>query len=310
MATKQIGRYPADTGKIFRNSKSNILHCQTVDSDGSVTIYVTDGFCMLQLTAAEYDKLIRPISKCDAGRWIINHGTKTDGNSLDCAKIFRESIDNISRVPLETSPLRWKAGERILTALYNPDRKEIISVNSIYSDIFSCSQLFGGGMKDSIYVGHDACSVHALFLPCRPDPDFLSAAAACFQGSGADSALQEKAAAAERRADRAAAESAALKSEISKLQQQAADLQAERAALLQQIDSLQESAAAAEPAQAPDLLSAAADRFQAIPGASVTVKGRQTAAPVIWIQGGDADAIQAAGGRWSQKKQAFYFKVA
>ena len=46
---------------------------------------------------------------------------------------------------------------------------------------------------------------------------------------------------------------------------------------------------------------------------TTTIKGAQTAAPVIWLAGNTqehAEAIKAAGGKWSNKKSAFYVRVA
>lgn len=48
-------------------------------------------------------------------------------------------------------------------------------------------------------------------------------------------------------------------------------------------------------------------------GVTTTIKGAQTAAPVIWLAGNTqehAEAIKAAGGKWSNKKSAFYVRVA
>ena len=48
-------------------------------------------------------------------------------------------------------------------------------------------------------------------------------------------------------------------------------------------------------------------------GVTATIKGAQTAAPVVWLAGDTekhADAIKAAGAKWSNKKSAFYVRVA
>lgn len=64
------------------------------------------------------------------------------------------------------------------------------------------------------------------------------------------------------------------------------------------------------PAPALDVL---LERFQNIPGLTVTVKGAQTASPVVWVSGGTlehTDAIKASGGHWSAKRGAWFFKPA
>ena len=64
----------------------------------------------------------------------------------------------------------------------------------------------------------------------------------------------------------------------------------------------------AAPAPALDVL---LSRFENVPGLIVTVKGAQTAAPVVWLSGDTqqhADTIRANGGHWSSKKNAYFFK--
>jgi hypothetical protein len=61
---------------------------------------------------------------------------------------------------------------------------------------------------------------------------------------------------------------------------------------------------------APDLDTIKA-RLGSLPGLTLTVKGAQTSSPVVWLTGdtaAHANAIQAAGGIWSNKKQAYYIK--
>lgn len=48
-------------------------------------------------------------------------------------------------------------------------------------------------------------------------------------------------------------------------------------------------------------------------GLTATIKGATTAAPVVWLSGDTkphAKAIEADGGKWSGKKNAYYFRVA
>jgi hypothetical protein len=59
----------------------------------------------------------------------------------------------------------------------------------------------------------------------------------------------------------------------------------------------------------PDLL----QQLQQLPGVTVAVNGAQTASPVVWLEGNtaaQADAIKSLGGRWSKKKQAYFFRPA
>ena len=55
------------------------------------------------------------------------------------------------------------------------------------------------------------------------------------------------------------------------------------------------------------------ETLAALDGITATVKGAQTAAPVVWLTSA-ADAhkekIEAMGGKWSTKRGAWYFKIA
>lgn len=72
----------------------------------------------------------------------------------------------------------------------------------------------------------------------------------------------------------------------------------------------QEAAADAQP---QDKAAALVEKLAALPGVTATVKGAQTAAPVVWLTG-DTDAhkgeIEKLGGKWSGKRSAWYFKIA
>ena len=54
------------------------------------------------------------------------------------------------------------------------------------------------------------------------------------------------------------------------------------------------------------------EKLAALDGVAATVKGAQTAAPVVWLtMENDAhkDEIEAMGGKWSGKRSAWYFKI-
>ena len=65
-----------------------------------------------------------------------------------------------------------------------------------------------------------------------------------------------------------------------------------------------------EPKTAAEIIAA---RWAEVDGLTATIKGAQTAAPVVWLAGDTkphAKAIEADGGKWSAKKNAYYFRVA
>lgn len=56
-----------------------------------------------------------------------------------------------------------------------------------------------------------------------------------------------------------------------------------------------------------------AARWAEVDGLTATIRGATTAAPVVWLAGDTKPhekEIEAAGGKWSGKKNAYYFRVA
>lgn len=56
-----------------------------------------------------------------------------------------------------------------------------------------------------------------------------------------------------------------------------------------------------------------AARWAEVDGLTATIKGATTSAPVVWLAGDTKPhekEIEAAGGKWSGKKNAYYFRVA
>lgn len=131
--------------------------------------------------------------------------------------------------------------------------------------------------------------------------------------------------------DAAELEAAALRDEINDLQAEVAELAADNAEAArtvknaieemnareaehaQQIAELQAAAPADNKPEAKTAAELIAARFADMAGVTATIKGAQTAAPVVWLAGDTkphAKAIEAAGGKWSNKKAAYYVRVA
>lgn len=65
-----------------------------------------------------------------------------------------------------------------------------------------------------------------------------------------------------------------------------------------------------EPKTAAEIIAA---RWAEVDGLTATIKGATTAAPVVWLAGDTKPhekEIEAAGGKWSGKKNAYCFRVA
>ena len=114
-----------------------------------------------------------------------------------------------------------------------------------------------------------------------------------------------------------------LRAELAQAQEEAAALRGDLYRAANEIDELKTKLAELhetkpeQPAeQKPEPKTAAeiiAARLDALDGVTTTIKGAQTATPVIWITGDTdrhADALTAAGAKWSNKKAAYYVRVA
>ena len=94
------------------------------------------------------------------------------------------------------------------------------------------------------------------------------------------------------------------------LARQAEEITALREQIAQQAEQATPAESKPEPKTAAELIAA---RFADMAGITTTIKGAHTAAPVVWLAGdtqNHAAEIEAAGARWSNKKSAWYFRVA
>ena len=114
-----------------------------------------------------------------------------------------------------------------------------------------------------------------------------------------------------------------LRAELVQAQEEAAALRGDLYRAANEIDELKNKLAelhetkTEQPAeQKPEPKTAAeiiAARWAEVDGLTATIKGATTAAPVVWLAGDTkphGKEIEAAGGKWSGKKNAYYFRVA
>lgn len=150
-----------------------------------------------------------------------------------------------------------------------------------------------------------------MVLPIKPRPEAVRAVAAWFTAPAEDDKPTDEKHAA-RRVELLEAEAAELKNKIA---EQAAELDKLRAEL-DELHNATEAATVEQPAAPVDVKSAAeviAARFAELDGVRPVIKGATTSAPVVWLDGETekhADAIRAAGAKWSGKRNAYYIRVA
>ena len=278
---KTIGHYTTAAAKSLKTSSRLICHA-TDDGD----IYVSNGYILYKLTAAEYAAIVQPVTCCEAGHWTIDKTGKHDSDN-DLHKLFSDIVRNTANtVPMTPSPLTVQLGKGTCSSYYDTTGFAAF-YNALYiSALHPAATLQTTGPLSAAVAVLDN-EPFALVLPVRPDAQISRAVKAYFIAN--DQPTDE--------ADKLRAELAQAQNEIA---HQSAELAELRKAKTEQ----------SKPEPTAEQIAA---RFSALDGITATIKGAQTAAPVIWLSGdttAHADELTAAGAKWSNKKAAYYVCVA
>ena len=300
---KYMGNYTNEAAKALKGSERII--CRVTD-DGA--IYVTNGFIAYKMNPPEYAAIVQPVTCCEAGNYTMQNGEKAADNGFDLVKLFNETVEQTANAPaLERCPLTLQAGKAPAASYYNP----AAGVASFYNAKFiaaltpSATLRATGAISAAVaYVGGEPL---ALVLPIKPEPKAARAVKAYFAECDND----------------ATAEADKLRAELAQSQEEAAALRGDLYRAANEIDELknklaelhetkteQPAAEAVEPKTAAEIIAA---RWADVDGLTATIKGATTAAPVVWLAGDTKPhekEIEAAGGKWSGKKNAYYFRVA
>lgn len=306
MAKRTIGFYSsAATQKALKTG--SCIAVQTVEGDDGIrNIYVTNGCLAFRMFPAEYDACVRPLVLRAPGTFTVTLSTNdTKESAIDIAAIF-------AREAKEGAPLLASTGLRIqgrkgsaTSAVYVSDTFGI-ALNADFPgatpglDLRATSPI----SPAVAWFGGEAV---ALYLPVNIKGANLLAAVNAITGNDVAPDTQELEAKLEAAQESAARERADLRAQLKAKEE---ELQALRAQLAEAQAATQEAPKEADPA--PDFQAIAA-RWSSVPGLSVTVKGAQTASPVLWVSGAveaHAEELKAAGARWSAKRSAFYYRAA
>ena len=305
---KYTGNYTKDTAKAIKAAER--LICTTTE-DGA--IYLCSGYWMYKMNALEYATVAQPVTHCDAGNWTIDSNGKRDGNDgKNLLRIFTDAIKASENKPaLERCPLSLNRDKLTANLYHSPDGFAAAYNSQYIAAIAKGLRLRAAGDTSPAVFYDTENEPFALIMPIRLDAKDSRAVLAYYNET------------AEQNAGDNAAQVDRLRDELTQAQnenaQQAAELEALRAKLAeleaQQAQPQQAAEAPRQAAQADDKTAAEiiAARFTGFAGVTTTIKGAQTAAPVIWLSGNTeehAEAIKAAGGKWSNKKSAFYVRVA
>ena len=297
---KYMGNYTTEAAKALKGSERIICR---VSDDGA--IYVTNGYVAYKMNPPEYAAVVQPVTCCEAANWTIDRNGKHDDKAgFDLAQAFSDAVKAAENAdPLARCPLNLDTGKYGTAATYyNAAQGFTAFYNTKYTAAFAPGFTLRSPGNVSAAVAYMDDEPFAMVLPIKPEPNAARAVAAYF--TEADK-LRDDLAASKNDLSQAQDEIAALRAQI---EQQTAELYELRSAQQAAADNPQ--AAATEPKTAAELIAA---RFSELAGVTATIKGAQTAAPVVWLTGDTdkhADEIKAAGAKWSTKKSAFYVRVA
>lgn len=290
MAKKYTGNFTTEASKVIKNSEH--LICK-VTEDG--TIYLTSGYFLFRMNPLEYAAVAQPVTHCEAGNWTLDQNGKHDGGDYTPEKIFSDAVAATEQAAaLERCPLRVSGNKPNLmqSSYYSSEQGFAAFYNSSFVAALAPGATLKAASAISPAVAYYGDEAAALIMPVRPDPKASRAVKAYF--TEADDELLQ-----------AQNEIAALRGQLA---QQADELAALRDSLQAAHNTPEDNKP--EPKTAAELIAA---RWAEVDGLTATIKGARTAAPVVWLAGDaqkHAKAIEAEGGKWSNKKSAYYFRVA
>ena len=305
MAKKTIGFYsPAATQKALK--AGSCIAVQTVEGDDDRNIYVTNGYLAFRMFPAEYDACVRPLVLRAPGTFTVTLSTNdTKESAIDIAAIFAREAKEDAPI-LTSTDLRIQSRKSSATSAVYVSDTFGIALNADFPGATPGLDLRATSPLSPAFAWFGNEPV-ALYLPMNIKSANLLAAANAISGKDAAPNTQELEAKLEAAQESAARERADLRAQ---LQAKEEELQALRAQLAEAQAATQEAPKEADPA--PDFQAIAA-RWSSVPGLTVTVKGAQTASPVLWVSGAveaHAEELKAAGARWSAKRSAYYYRAA
>lgn len=333
-ATKNaVLKYSSYTAALTRSLKgTERLHCKVDEENNAV--YVCNGYFLVKLDRTEYDALVRPVTQREAGNFVLYNGeADTTREPLDMEKLLadaaQEAAHELTPAPFIVAPTD-KRSKTTISPYYSESGDFVAGFNSDYAAIISPSlpRKSKGAISPMVVFSGD--EPQAMILPVRLDEtkSRVPAAVRAYFTEKPQEAADEKLAEVRKERDdlellirqlegqRDAVERAHGQ-EITRLQNIIDTKNEQIEALTERLNTQPEAQPApveeAQAEQAPaDKAAALVEKLAALEGITATIKGAQTAAPVVWLTG-EADAhkdkIEAMGGKWSAKRSAWYFKI-
>ena len=226
-----------------------------------------------------------------------------EAHKLDLVKLFADTVrDTADAAPLARAPFTVQAKKAPAACYYNADADFAAIYDTKFIDALHPAAQLRTTSAISAALAYINDEPFAVVMPIRAEPNAARAIRAFFtEAAEANTKTDE--------ADK-------LRAELAQAQEEAAALRGDLYRAANEIDELHETKTEQPAEQKPEPKTAAeiiAARWAEVDGLTATIKGATTAAPVVWLAGDTKPhekEIEAAGGKWSGKKNAYYFRIA
>ena len=297
---KFTGRYTAATAKALKGSPR--LVCQ-VTEDG--TIYVCNGFLLCTMNPPEYAATVQGFTCCEPGNWTIDKDGKheDDAHKLDLVRLYADTLN------LQRSPLTVQTPKAAAVCYYNAAADFAAIYDTKFIAALHPAAQLRAASAISAAVAYCDSEPFAVVMPIKAEPETVRAVRAFFTEAAEDNTKTGEADKLRAELAQSQEEAATLRGDLYRAANEITELK-NKLAEQHETKSEQPAAETVEPKTAAEIIAA---RWAEVDGLTATIKGATTAAPVVWLSGDTkphAKAIEAAGGKWSGKKNAYYFRVA
>lgn len=280
--------YTSKAGQIMK--KADPFICQV---DGG-KVYVSDSRVLFAMSPVEYDYYIRPVVSYEPGNYEIRNKEKRP-STIDLKKLLTDQKAEMH--PAQVAPLLYPSGPSLVKAVKAADF--ISFINVLYLDALKPGTLLKSSGQHAPTIAYDINGdPAAMLLPVRvADIQIKQSAAAFFEEYKPDEKIQKQ-----------AIKIARLEDELKARYRQIDDLEAANQAKEKELAAMKNQPKAEKKPEkkSPDDIAASLSKY-----GKITIKGAQTASPIIWIVADKDKAaeLKTAGARWSQKKAAWYVQA-
>lgn len=304
---KFTGRYTTNTAKALKGSER--ILCQ-VSEDG--TIYICNGFLLCTMNAPEYAATVQPLTCCEPGAWTFDKDGKheDEAHKLDLVKLFADTVRTVTAAePLARAPFTVQARKAPAACYYNAAADFAAIYDTKFIDALHPAAQLRTTSAISAAVAYINGEPFSVVMPIKAEPNAARAIRAFFTEAAEDNTKTDEADKLRAELVQAQEEAAALRGDLYRAANEIDELK-NKLAELHETKTEQPAEQKPEPKTAAEIIAA---RWAEVDGLTATIKGATTAAPVVWLAGDTkphGKEIEAAGGKWSGKKNAYYFRVA